>query len=136
MPIFPHAKSISGASSCLALAHYILCRINTGEPLNLSDAGIYEASATGSQGCGEDLPYDSFESVSMEFQVWYAQDQVDLSHVFDSLVAAAKTLRTNWQGGDAGKERLLLSLESLAKGQSTDFGEQSLRAVERHLGAD
>lgn len=136
MSVFAPASNKSGASVTLAVTHYILCKINSGESLDVSDNRIYEVSQMASQGTGQTLADASFQAVLLEFRQWYAQDQVDLTHVFDSLVSATKTLRKHWKTGDAGKEELLVALESLANGKQTEIGEKSLRAIMRHLGVD
>lgn len=140
MPAHAQASSKSTASVVLAISHYTIGIAPTETPDPWNDR-VYQASLIGSQGCGQQLTQDSFRAAMNDFLAWYAQDETQMTDVFDSMVAAAKALNKNWKAGDAGKERLLVALESLGMGERrdqtpTDLATQSLRSVMRHMNVD
>lgn len=136
MAIFPHAKTKAVAGVALALSHYTISNVESAETLNPRSRKIFDASVVASQGLGLTLTQRSFDEFVNEFLGWYALDETQMSDVFDSMVAAAKVLGANWKTGDAGKEQLLEVLEALALPDSGEYGQESLRAVMRHMGID
>lgn len=122
MTLFAHATRTTHAGLTLALCFETLGDLHDPKLTEAEGKMLVLAGVVGARECGEELDSDSLLNTLGEFEKWWAQDHVQPTHVFDSLVASAQTLKKNWKTGKDGHVRFLQAIMALgaADGKISD----------------
>lgn len=113
MSTFARATDKKYAALTLALCFETLGDLDDPKLTEKEAELIGAVAGIGAEQCGEQLTEDGVSSTLDEFQMWWSQDHVQPVHAFDSLIAAAATLKEHWKTGKDGHVHFLMAVMAL-----------------------